>query len=116
MKSKFFAILLLSVVVAMGACGSDEEETKSSDKAITTFTIDGDNWTINQSALTIRKEFPKGTEVGNLTPTLIVHTGVSVSPAQGVSQDFSDEKEVEYKVTAEDGSIATYKARATVAQ
>ncbi len=57
---------------------------------------------------------PSGTDVTNLTPTIAVSTGATVSPASGTAEDFTNP--VTYTVTASDGSTTqTYSATVTVA-
>lgn len=60
----------------------------------------------------ITSQAPAGTDVTSLVPT-IWHTGERVSPASGVSQDFTDP--VPYTVTAEDGSKRSYAVSVSVA-
>lgn len=55
---------------------------------------------------------PFGTDVEELVPT-IIHTGVSISPASGVAQDFTTP--VDYTVTAADGTTKVYTVTVTVA-
>ncbi|WP_196214028.1 PGF-pre-PGF domain-containing protein [Methanolobus vulcani] len=68
-------------------------------------TIDGD-------AKTITATVPYGTDVTDLVPT-IIHTGSSISPGSGISQDFSSP--VVYTVTAADGTSQDYTVTVTVA-
>jgi hypothetical protein len=67
---------------------------------------------INEEAKTIALTVPFGTDVTALVPT-IVHTGASVSPASGATQDFTSP--VNYTVTAEDTSTQAYLVTVTVA-
>ncbi|MGI6533900.1 MAG: Ig-like domain-containing protein [Peptococcia bacterium] len=61
---------------------------------------------------TIAVTVPYGTDVTTLVPT-IEHTGASISPASGISQNFTDS--VTYTVTAADGSTAEYEVTVTIA-
>ncbi|MEO1022157.1 MAG: thiol-activated cytolysin family protein [Bacteroidota bacterium] len=63
------------------------------------------------SGTTVEVILPDGTEVTNLTPT-IVHTGVSINPGSGVPQNFTNP--VNYTVTAEDGSEAIWQVSVTL--
>ena len=63
----------------------------------------------NQIKLTV----PYGTNVTNLAPT-ITHTGISISPASGVSKNFSNP--VTYTVTATDNSTQTYQVTVNIAK
>ncbi|WP_164997839.1 S8 family serine peptidase, partial [Methanolobus psychrotolerans] len=60
---------------------------------------------INEAARTISITVPYGTDVTGLTPT-IVHTGASITPGNGIAQDFTNP--VTYTVTAEDGTTRSY--------
>gem|GEM_PF-6464281 len=76
-------------------------------KSITAFSFPSPSVSgvINESNHTIFATVPVGTDRTNLVPN-IARTGVSVSPASGVAQDFSSP--VTYTVTAQDGSTQTY--------
>ena len=106
-----FAALLMGV-----GCGDnylDEDmlpDPGSSSKEITRFTVNGQDASI--SGTSIAMTLPFGTDVTNLTPT-IVHTGVALLPASGVPRDFTNP--VIYTVTAEDGSMQNYTATITAA-
>lgn len=66
--------------------------------------------TIDESAKTIKLNILKGTDITSLTPTIGVSENATITPDK--KQDFS--KEVQYKVTSEDGkSITTYKVIVT---
>ncbi|QXP52981.1 hypothetical protein [Cellulophaga sp. HaHa_2_1] len=75
----------------------------SSDKDITSFSIDGE--TVNNPATAFTITLPAGTDVTALSPS-IIHTGASINPASGVAQDFTSP--VEYTVTAADGTTQVY--------
>ncbi len=53
-------------------------------------------------------------ELNALKPIIEVSKGAKVSPASGVAQDFSGEKEVKYTVTAENGNTKVYTAKVKV--
>ncbi|MCX6112685.1 MAG: SUMF1/EgtB/PvdO family nonheme iron enzyme [Proteobacteria bacterium] len=75
----------------------------SSSKDITSFIIQGKNGVINGTNITVT--LPYGTSVTSLTPT-IGYTGVSVSPASGMAQNFTNPQS--YTVTAADGTTKGY--------
>ncbi|MFI8604323.1 beta strand repeat-containing protein, partial [Cellulophaga baltica] len=77
--------------------------TLSSDKDITSFSIDGEM--VNDPATTFTITLPAGTDVTALSPSF-THTGVSINPASGVAQDFTSP--FEYTVTAADGTTQVY--------
>ncbi|SDF01436.1 beta strand repeat-containing protein, partial [Cellulophaga baltica] len=82
----------------------------SSDKDITSFTIDGE--TVNDPATAFTITLPAGTDVTALSPT-ITHTGATINPASGVVQDFTSP--VEYTVTAADGTTKVYTVTVSLA-
>ncbi len=67
---------------------------------------------IDTSAYTISAEVPAGTSLKSLIPRITISDKATISPASGISQDFSGE--FSYTVTAEDGSVKTYKVRLTL--
>jgi hypothetical protein len=68
--------------------------------------------TVNEASRTISVTVPFGTDVTSLTPT-ITHTGASISPNSGVSQNFTNP--VSYTVSAADGSMKNYTVTVNVA-
>ncbi len=84
-------------------------EAASSEKTITSFVIDDVAGTITGFDIAIT--LPSGTDVTALSPN-VVHTGVSLSPESGTSQDFSTPRA--YTVTAQDGSTRGYLVTVTL--
>jgi hypothetical protein len=84
------------------------EPVLSSDKFITQFTIlsIGIDGTIDNDLNTIILEVPYGTNVTNLTPTILISEYATVNPQSGSAQNFTNP--VEYTVTAEDDSTKIY--------
>ncbi|HEY4175797.1 MAG TPA: DUF5018 domain-containing protein [Kofleriaceae bacterium] len=82
----------------------------NSAKDITKFTILGVDGTINGTNISLT--LPFGTNLTNLTPTIII-TGVSVSPTSGATHDFTSA--ATYTVTASDGSTKVYTVAVTAA-
>ncbi len=58
--------------------------------------------TINSSNATVNVVMPYGTDLTNLTPTITISPGASISPQSGVPQNFSNP--VIYTVTAQNGT------------
>lgn len=85
---------------------------KSTEKQVLTFSFGTLNpvvsATINQGAKTITATVPAETNLAVLIPTLTLSAKATVSPASGVSQDFT--KPIVYIVTAEDGTTQAYQA------
>ncbi|SHJ79052.1 hypothetical protein SAMN02745216_02253 [Desulfatibacillum alkenivorans DSM 16219] len=78
-------------------------------KAITSFMIESLSaiGEIDEDAKSVTLTAPYGTSLMGLTPTIAI-TGVSVSPASGAAQDFTDGVPVTYTVTAYDTSTQDY--------
>jgi hypothetical protein len=84
---------------------------RSSAQSITGFILTGRSATITGTAITLTVPF--GTAVSALAPA-ITHTGASISPGNGVSQNFS--QPVMYTVTAADETSTVYTVTVTVAR
>lgn len=69
------------------------------------FTIDNVTGTIDQSSQSITVLMPDGVDLSNLTPLIQTENGILISPASGVSQNFSEP--VLYTVTS-GNATATY--------
>jgi hypothetical protein len=82
----------------------------SSSKTLTQFSVLGINAAINGTAITLT--VPNGTDRTALVPT-ITQTGMSVTPASGVAQNFTSP--VTYTVSAADGTSQAYTATISVA-
>jgi hypothetical protein len=87
---------------------SNSVRTLNTAKTITTFNITGQmSSSVNEGAKTISVYVPAATDKSSLTTsTITISNYAGVSPAQGVSQDFTSP--VIYTVTAEDGSTQDY--------
>jgi hypothetical protein len=108
--SGFLCILALCAIAAGAGCSGSKKSnspTSPSSKEITAFRVTSPVATgfIDETAKTIAVSVPSGTALNALTPTIIIN-GASVSPASGVSQDFTSP--VTYMVTAADGSTQAY--------
>ncbi|MDC7219951.1 MAG: FN3 domain-containing metallophosphoesterase family protein [Spirochaetales bacterium] len=105
-----FCCLALSGILFFScddASGNSGEDSLSSSKSITSFGFASEeaDGTVSTADLTVCVTIPSDSDKSLLTPT-IVHTGVSISPASGTEQDFTES--VTYTVTAEDGTTAEY--------
>ena len=84
--------------------------TKSSEKLITSFhilSVPEVVGVVDETNYSVVASVPYGTDVKNLTPSIVISTGSTIVPASGLSQDFTEP--VIYMVTAEDGSARSYK-------
>jgi hypothetical protein len=84
----------------------------NSAKAITDFTFAGQTGIINEGAGTIAVTVPYGTSITSIAP-VVTHTGASISPVNGVPQNFTSP--VTYTVTAANGTTKDYTVTVTVA-
>ena len=82
----------------------------STSKEITSFTLPGQIGDTEIDGTSISITMPYDADLTSLTPT-ITHTGVSISPASGTAQNFSNP--VTYTVTAEDSSTQAYTVTVT---
>ncbi|WP_281225437.1 DUF5018 domain-containing protein [Flavobacterium aquiphilum] len=80
---------------------------------IDTFTINGVGGIIDNQNNTINVTLPPGTAINALTPVITAPTGQTVSPASGVSQDFS-KGTVEYTVTNTEKLTKKYTVKITL--
>ena len=82
-----------------------EEEKLSSEASITGFEIKSLNQVGTISSTTIIMSVPYGTDISNLSPTITVSEGATLTPASGLARDFTST--VGYSVTAEDGTTTS---------
>jgi len=109
MKKLFIFSVLVVVFVGFSTCSSSKE---SSDTGIKSFKVDGVEWRPG-GGVDFTNAYSKGTTIGNLNPSIeLSHPKASYEPKGAV--DFSGEKTVTFKVTAENGDIKNYTAKATV--
>jgi hypothetical protein len=105
---KIYVLLGLFVCASCSVKEAPEESGWSAEKHITVFTFRNVATlavNIDEAAATIAAVIPYGADRSALTP-VITHTGFRLSPADGVSRDFSSP--VTYTVTAQDSSKRTY--------
>ena len=70
------------------------------------------NWEIKDT--NIIAVYPADSDLSSITPVITISEKATVSPQSGEKVDFSNENEVTYIVTAEDGTEKIYKAQAIV--
>ncbi len=113
----FMAFLLIAFVAGCGG-GRGTAPTPSSDKAITSYSLNGATGTINEPAKTIAVTMPYGTNVKALVATFPttgadVKVGATIQASGVTANNFTNP--VAYKVTAANGTTATYTVTVTVA-
>jgi outer membrane protein assembly factor BamB len=112
-KSASYLTILLAFLFSLTSCEKENTVLKNHDKTIISFSLkkaDGTPFDLSQIKVSIQDSnilvtLPFNTDLSRLTPTIEI-TGVKISPASGVPQNFTTP--VMYTVTAEDGSTARY--------
>lgn len=97
---KYIIIAVLSLP-ALIVTSCEEEEMLSKEAEILTFGFENPAATGVISGVEIKVEFPFGTDVKSLTPTITISPNATISPAASLARDFTNP--VDYVVTAEDG-------------
>jgi|GEM_PF-6933430 len=107
-------ILALTLIGLFG-CGEKEPPTPqlSDEKELLSFKINGVEGTITFPN-TVNFLFPKGTDISNLAPQIVISDKATITPASGVAQHFTGNNDVHYTITAEDGSTSNYRARVRI--
>ena len=106
---------MLAVMLFMNACDVEKEpyiQGAESEKYILAFKVDSVYASIDEDNRLVRLDFPAGTDVTHLTPTITISNYATIEPASGVAQDFTNP--VFYTVTAMDGSETQYMVEAFV--
>lgn len=119
MRQLNLTILFLLFFVLVSCSDKEEDvkpivDVKSGAKSIVSFILTplGVEGEIDETNHSISLVVPSGTDITSLTPTIEVSNKAVVSPASGVTQDFSGA--VMYKVTAEDGSFEEYEVQVSI--
>ncbi len=110
---KYPVWLLLFLIFLLLSCSKNPKPEIIADKSIVSFVIIKANGVLLDTATTsvlisgdsINILVPPGTDLTNLTPVIVIK-GVSVSPASGISQNFT--QPVVYTVTGSDGTTHIY--------
>lgn len=104
MKIKFFSLTAFFILFIN--CGAKEaQEPEKIASKITSFTINGKQATINESAKTITIE-DFYDDATSLKPEIKVSEGGDLEPKSGVAKDFTND--VEYTLTSKDGVVVKY--------
>ncbi|MDR1340395.1 MAG: DUF5018 domain-containing protein [Prevotellaceae bacterium] len=109
-----YMLMALLAGYAFAACSKDDksEPSKSAACEIVSFSVNGDEWTIEGGNIT--RTYPAATAETALTPLITLSPGAEVDPPANRAQNFFAAEGVAYTVTAEDGKTTkTYTAKAT---
>jgi eukaryotic-like serine/threonine-protein kinase len=111
--------LYFSLFITLFSCKTTEEIIpKSTEKSILKFSFSQLNPTIDATIDEVNKRItatlPIGTDAKKLIPTITISPKAKLSPETGILQDFTNE--IQYTVTAEDGSKTVYFVKISVIQ
>ena len=108
-------LMVLAVMFGMNACDVEKEpyiQGADDEKAILKFEVNDVTGTVDENSKIVVLDFPAGTDVSHLTPTITISTYATIEPESGVEQDFTNP--VYYIVTAMNGTTAQYMVEAVV--
>ncbi len=108
-------VALLAAMMFMNACDVEKEpyiQGAEDERFILEFRVDSVYGTVDEDTKMVRLDFPAGTDVTHLTPTITISNYATIEPASGVAQDFTNP--VYYTVTAMSGATAQYMVEAVV--
>ena len=106
---------LLAAMVFMNACDVEKEpyiQGAEDERFILEFRVDSVSGTVDEDNKMVRLDFPAGTDVTHLTPTIVISNYATIEPKSGVAQDFTNP--VYYTVTSLSGATAQYMVEAIV--
>lgn len=102
MKKILYIIAILSMAFNFAACTDTEHDTVdlNAEVDILSFTINGVEGKIDTAKQTIKLFMPPGTSLADLSPSISISDGAIVTPASGISMDFSASSTtpIEYRV------------------
>ena len=107
--------LALTVMLGLNACDVEKEpyiQGAEDERFILEFRVDSVYGTVDEDTKIVRLDFPAGTDVTHLTPTITISNYATIEPESGVAQDFTNP--VYYTVTAMSGATAQYMVEAVV--
>ena len=116
MKRLFrIGMALIATMLFLNACDVEKEpyiQGAEDERFILEFRVDSVYGTVDEDNKMVRLDFPAGTDVTHLTPTIIISNYATIEPKSGVTQDFTNP--VYYTVTAMSGATAQYMVEAIV--
>lgn len=106
---------MIATMLFLNACDVEKEpyiQGAEDERFILEFKVDSVYGTVEEDNKMVRLDFPAGTDVTHLTPTIIISNYATIEPKSGVTQDFTNP--VYYTVTAMSGATAQYMVEAIV--
>lgn len=102
MKKTIYILAVLLIAFNFAACTEEERDTVdlNAEVEIESFTINGVEGTIDTAKQTIKLFMAPGTNLTNLSPSISISDGATVTPASGTSMDYSSSTTtpIEYRV------------------
>ena len=105
----------MAAMVFMNACDVEKEpyiQGAEDERFILEFRVDSVSGTVDEDNKMVRLDFPAGTDVTHLTPTIVISNYATIEPKSGVAQDFTNP--VYYTVTSLSGATSQYMVEAIV--
>ena len=106
---------MLAAMMFMNACDVEKEpyiQGAEDERSILEFRVDSVYGTVDEDTKMVRLDFPAGTDVTHLTPTIIISNYATIEPESGVAQDFTNP--VYYTVTSLSGATSQYMVEAII--
>ncbi len=106
---------MIATMLFLNACDVEKEpyiQGAEDERFILEFKVDSVYGTVDEDNKMVRLDFPAGTDVTHLAPTIIISNYATIEPKSGVTQDFTNP--VYYTVTAMSGATAQYMVEAIV--
>ena len=106
---------MLAAMAFMNACDVEKEpyiQGAEDERFILEFRVDSVSGTVDEDNKVVRLDFPAGTDVTHLTPTIVISNYATIEPKSGVAQDFTNP--VYYTVTSLSGATSQYMVEAIV--
>ena len=106
---------MIATMLFLNACDVEKEpyiQGAEDERFILEFRVDSVSGTVDEDNKMVRLDFPAGTDVTHLTPTIVISNYATIEPKSGVAQDFTNP--VYYTVTSLSGATAQYMVEAIV--
>ncbi|NDV93336.1 hypothetical protein D0T84_00180 [Dysgonomonas sp. 521] len=95
---------LLYIIIILGATSCIKDEALNMEADIIDMSVDDDTYITRAiSEHTVQLIVSEKADYSRIVPVIEVSPGATIQPASGVAQDFSNDKQVKYTVTSEDG-------------
>lgn len=111
-RLKFTWVPILGISLAFASCKEAQIPVVPGEASIITFTVNGENAIIDESAKSITHQVSPTVDLKTIAPVLTLSAGATSTPPTGLKSDFTNP--VSYVVTDKSGTVRnTYKATVT---